>query len=287
MEIFLQVLIQGLLIGAIYAVIALGMTVVFSITGLLNFAHGDFMILAMYLALSFSTAWGLDPYISMAITFPILLIVGAVVFQFLIRPIMNQHILMVAQLTLGLVFMLQSGLLMTYGGEYQRVKSVVGNARIFLGEQIIIRSSMLYAAIGATILTIAFFWVLQKTDFGRSVRAVHQNRNAAALMGVNVPRVQLIVFAVGVGVLAIAGSLLLPFTPIHPNMGLSYTLITFIIIVLGTMGNFLGTLIGGLIIGVAEAMGSVYVSGSVGMLIPYIIFVAILLFRPQGIMGDS
>jgi branched-chain amino acid transport system permease protein len=136
-------------------------------------------------------------------------------------------------------------------------------------------------------LAIGLYVMLRSTDFGRSIRAVHQNANAAALMGIDVSRVQTLTFALGIGILAIAAALLLPGTPIQPAQGLRYTVITLLVVVLGGMTNFVGIMLGGLIIGISEAFGTIYLSDTLGMLLPYGIFVLIMLFRPQGLTWSS
>lgn len=287
MDIVVQTAVQGLLIGATYGIISLGMAVVYNISGIINFSHGDFISLAMFLSLSLYGALKLDPYVSVLITVPILFVLGGLVYRFLIRPVADRHILMVVQLTLGLMFMAQNGLLMAYGGQYQRVPSVVEAGLLMPLDWLPIRLPLLIAFGVSGVLAGALYWMLRGTDFGRSIRAIHQNPRAAALMGVDVERVRVITFAMGMAVLAVAASLLLAGTPVHPSNGLRYTVITLIVLVLGGMGNFAGVLLGGLIIGIAEAFGAVYISGTLGFLVPYLIFVLILLFKPQGLMGGA
>jgi branched-chain amino acid transport system permease protein len=287
MDVVIQTVVQGILIGATYGIIALGMAVVYNISGIINFSHGDFVSLAMFLSLSLFAAWKLDPYVSVVITTPILFMLGALVYRFLIRPVADKHILMIVQLTLGLMFMAQNGLLMTYGGQYQRVPSVVEAGLVMPVDWLPIRLPLLIAFGVSGVMAGALYWMLMRTDFGRSIRSIHQNARAAALMGVDVERVRVITFAMGIALLAVAAALLIAGTPVHPSNGLRYTVTTLIVLVLGGMGNFAGVIIGGLIIGVAEALGAVYISGTLGFLVPYVIFVLILLFKPQGLLGGA
>ena len=158
------------------------------------------------------------------------------------------------------------------------------DVRIAERDCVILRLTLVVAFVVSLILACVLYWLLTRTDFGRSVRAIHQNPRAAALMGINVTAVRTITFAAGFGILAIAAGLLLPGTPAHPGMGLRYTVITLMVIILGGMTNFFGIILGGFLIGVSEAIGTVYVSGIMGMMMPYAIFVLVLLFRPQGIL---
>lgn len=285
MELLLQAVVQGVLVGATYALIALGAAVVYNVSGVLNMAHGDFVSVAMYISLSLFAAWKLDPYVSLLITFPVLFILGALAYRYLIRPVLGKHVTMVVQLTLGLMFILQNSLLIAYGGRHERVPSAVAGKLIMLGDFLPLRWSTLISFATAAVLATVLYWMLTRTDFGRSIRAIHQNARAAALMGVNVERVRMLTFGLGIAFLAIAGALLTPDTNIHPGQGLRYTVTTLIILILGGMGDFAGVLLGGLLIGVAEAIGSVYISGTLGFLLPYLVFVLVLLFRPQGLVG--
>ncbi|MBP7669870.1 MAG: branched-chain amino acid ABC transporter permease [Ferrovibrio sp.] len=282
MEELLQALSQGLLIGSTYGLLALGMGLVYGVSGIVNFSHGDFVSLGMFLCLAVYSLTGMDPYLAMLIGVPVLTALGGLAYHFLIRPVAGHHLLMVIQLTLGLSLLLQNGLLMGFGGQPVRVPSMV-EAKLVIAGDVIMRLPHIIACLSSFALAILLYIMLRATDIGRSIRAVHQNPRAAALMGIDVPRVRLFTFALGIGILAIAAALLIPGTPIHPNQGLRYTVITLLAVVLGGMTNFVGIMLGGIVIGTAEAMGTIYLSHTLGMLLPYIIFVLIMLFRPQGL----
>ena len=286
MDIIVQAIVQGLLIGSTYGIVALGLGLIYSVSGAVNFSHGDFLSAAMFGSYSLYAAFALDPYVSVLITFPVLAAIGAVVYWTLIRPVISGNLLMIIQLTLGLSLMIQNGLLMIYGGLPHRVPSIMETKLLIVGD-VIMRWPLIIAFVASMILAGLLFLMLTRTDFGRSIRAVHQNPKAAALMGVNVMRVRVMVFALGIGLLAIAAALLLPGTPLSPGMGLRYTVITLLTLVLGGMTNFVGILLGGIVIGLSEAIGTIYISGILGMLLPYLILVAILLFRPAGLLGKS
>ncbi|HMK70706.1 MAG TPA: branched-chain amino acid ABC transporter permease [Xanthobacteraceae bacterium] len=282
MDELLQALVEGILIGSTYGLIALGMGLVYGVSGIVNFAHGDFILLGMYMCLGLYSALTLDPYVSLIITLPAMTVVGALVYRFVIRPIASHHLLMVVQLTLGLTLVIQSGLLMVFGGQGQRTPSFV-EAKLFVVGDIVMRGPHVIACTISFALAGVLFVILRSTDVGRSIRAVHQNARAAALMGIDVGRVQTIAFAIGIGILAIAAALLAPGASIQPSDGLRYTVITLLVIVLGGMTNFVGIMLGGLIIGCSEALGTVYLSETLGGLLPYAIFVSIMLFRPRGL----
>ena len=175
---------------------------------------------------------------------------------------------------------------MVFGGQPARTPSIVESKLLILGN-VVMRMPHVIAFVASFALAILLFVMLRSTDIGRAIRAVHQNPRAAALMGIDVGRVQTLTFALGIGILAIAAALLLPGTPIHPSQGLRYTVITLLVVVLGGMTNHVGIMLSGLVIGVSEAMGTIYLSDTLGMLLPYLIFVLIMLFRPQGLSWKS
>ena len=283
-DILLQAVVQGLLIGSTYGLVALGLGLIFSVSGVVNFSHGDVLTLGMYLCLSGYTLVAADPYLSVLVTLPLLALAGAALYWAVIRRLVGGHVLMIIQLTLGLSLMLQNGLLMAYGGQPLRVPSVMETKLLIAGD-LVLRWPLIVAFLASLVLSGLLFAMLGYTDFGRSIRAVHQNPRAAALMGVRVSRVRMYVFALGFGVLAVAAALLLPGMPLQPTMGLRYTVITLLVLVLGGMSNFAGILLGGFVIGLSESIGTIYVSGTLGMILPYLIFVVVLLFRPAGILG--
>lgn len=283
MELISQALVQGILIGAAFGLVALGANVFYSVSGVVNFAHGHFMLLAMYGALALQTglAWG--PYLSAVVVVPGMFALGLLVHRFLIARVRGRHVLFVAQLTLGVAFAIQGAVLVLFGGDVKRVQSSVSSQNLHVGT-LSISVPMLLAAGLSVVLAVAFFLLLNRTDFGRSIRAVHQNRTAAGSMGINIGRVEALTFGLGLALVGVAGIALAPTTPFLPTTGLEYTLTTFLVMILGGMGNFLGNFIGGLLIGVATACGQVYLSGALAQMLPFLIFVVVVLWRPQGLL---
>jgi branched-chain amino acid transport system permease protein len=285
-QIIAQAAIQGLLMGAIYALIALSMTLLFSVAGLLNFAHGDFMTLAMFAVLVLLEVFGIDPYVSAPILFVVFAAFGALLFRCLIRPVLPQGLLVGAQMTLGMVIVLQNGLLLAFGGEYRSVRTVLSNRNLALGG-FVLPWPLVVGAVVAGVLAAALYYVLARTDFGRQVRAITQNRAAAALMGIRIARVQTQAFALGLGLLGLTGPLVVSQVTVTPAMGFSFTLLALIVMVFGGVGSFVGSMVGGLLIGMAESVGSLLLGGTIGAMIPYLILLLVLLFRPHGLFGES
>ena len=284
-EILLQAAMQGLQMGAIYALIALSMTLVFSVGGLLNFAHGDFMALAMYGAMVAYEAFKIDAYAIAPIMFALFFLLGVLLFRRVVQPVLAAGVLAGAQLTLGLVFVQENLILVLFGGDYVNVPTVLSNRNLVV-PPLVMPWPLLVGSAFATVLAIALYVVLMRTDFGRQIRAIAQNRDAAALMGIRIGRIQAIAFGVGIGLLGFTGPVIVAQFTLMPTMGLDLTLIALIVMVTGGLGNFLGSMIGGLIIGVAESLGSLFYGGTVGAMIPYAILVFVLLFRPHGLLGE-
>ena len=279
---FLQALIQGIGWGGIYTLIASGLTMVYAVSRVLNFAHGDLLALALYLSFFLYTIFGMDPYVSFFLTIPSLIGIGLLQF-FLMRSILYANTLMVIQLTLAFVFIIEDGLRLIFTSNYRTIPSIFSGSRFFIGE-IVVTTPFLIAMVSSFPIAIGFYFILQRTQFGRAVRGISERPTTAALMGINVKRTQLIIFVWGIALLGVVGPLLAPIMVLEPYMGLHITLMGFIILVVGGAGNFLGALIGGLTIGVAESLGNLYLGSDLAPAIPYAVFVVILLVRPQGIL---
>lgn len=284
-EVLLQATVQGLQMGAIYALIALSMTLIFSVGGLLNFAHGDFMALAMYGALALYQSFALDAYAAAPLLFFGFFLLGFLMFRRLIQPVLAAGVLAGAQLTLGLVFVQENFLLMVFGGDYLSVPTVLSNKNLVI-HPLTMPWPLLVGSLLAVVLAAILYVVLMRTDFGRQVRAITQNSDAAALMGIRIDRIQAIAFGIGIGLLGLTGAIIVAQFTLTPAMGLDFTLIALIVMVIGGLGSFAGSMIAGAIIGVSESLGSLLYGGTVGAMIPYAILVLVLLFRPHGLMGE-
>ncbi|MBN9001141.1 MAG: branched-chain amino acid ABC transporter permease [Rhizobiales bacterium] len=284
-EVLLQATVQGLQMGAIYALVALSMTLIFSVGGLLNFAHGDFMALAMYGALALYQSFALDAYAAAPLLFFGFFLLGFLMFRRLVQPVLAAGVLAGAQLTLGLVFVQENFLLMVFGGDYLSVPTVLSNKNLII-PPLTMPWPLLVGSLLAVVLAAILYVVLMRTDFGRQVRAITQNSDAAALMGIRIARIQAIAFGIGIGLLGLTGAIIVAQFTLTPAMGLDFTLIALIVMVIGGLGSFAGSMIAGAIIGVSESLGSLLYGGTVGAMIPYAILVLVLLFRPHGLMGE-
>lgn len=284
--ILLQTGISGLLFGSVYGLIAFGLTLVFALTRLLNFAHGSFMLLAMYGSMALSQRFGIDPYLSVLIHVPVFFGIGYLLYRWIFAGLMESELIVVVQLTLGFVFIIQSALQLTFTADPQTVRTFATNSRLAFGD-IVIRTPLIIALVTAAVLAAALFWMLQRTDFGRFIRASVQDPVAAALMGIDVNRVRILAFSIAIALLGIAGPLAIPMWVLEPAAGMEITLFGFIVVVLGGMGSFVGAFVGGLIVGVAEAYGNFFLPGTLAPVVPYALFILMLLFRPSGLFGEA
>lgn len=281
-----QALVTGILLGGIYALISAGFTLIFGVLKIINFAHGEFLMLGMYGTFFIFSGLGMDPYLSILVILPALFVFGAAVYWVTIRPAVDAPELNQLLLTVGISLFLQNLALFVFGSDYRTVEIPFARAKIELGP-VIVGMPHLTAFACSVVVTLILYWLLRSTDIGRSIRASAENRDAALLMGINVPRVYLVTFALGAACVGIAGPLLTPIYYIAPDIGGLFILTVFVVVVLGGLGNFLGALAGGLIIGVAESLGAIYMPGSMAPVVSFIVLILVLLLRPEGVFGGK
>jgi len=284
---FIETILQGLLTGSSYALIAIGMAVIYNVSGMLNFAHGDFITLGMYACLLMLLSLGIGPYVGLFIITPGFAILGALFYWGLIKPVQGKHMLMVIQLTLGLSFIIPNLILFFFGSQEMVIHSAISADLIRVSSSFSLRLTSVIAGIVSLVLIAVLYLFIQRSDFGRAMRAIHQNLRGAAVCGINVNRVRTLTFALAFAIMGIAASVIGPTMPIVPGGGLNISVMAILVLILGGLGSFYGTLIGGLIVGLSQSIGTVYVPGTLGLALPYIIFVLVLLFRPGGVLGQG
>lgn len=282
LDLILQAIVTGILLGGVYSLICVGLTLTFGVMRIINFAHGEFLMVALYGTYFFSQASGLEPYAAVIVTLPGLFILGVIVFHILIRPILNADPLNQMLLLVGLSLLLQNGALALFSPDTRSVQSALLYSKIELGEVIIGMPKLIAFAVSIAI-TLALYWQLRFTELGRRIRAAASDREAAALMGINVNRVNLIAFGIGVACLGIAGPVMLPVYYIVPNIGTFFILIAFVVVVLGGIGNFVGALFASFVVAIAESLGALFMPGSTAPVLPFLLFVLVLLFKPEGL----
>jgi branched-chain amino acid transport system permease protein len=285
MEVFLQTLVAGILKGGLYGLIGMGMTLIMGVMGIINLSHGQLMMVSMYITYVLFQYLGLDPYIALPISVPCLFVVGVIIQKYFLNPVMKvEAILPHNQLlmTVGIAMVLTEVIRFIFSSNYYSVRTSYSSSAWIMGG-ISFSVALCVAFVIACLLTVWFFWLLLKTDLGRSIRAVAQDGEAAQLLGINAERVRSISFGLGAGLVAAAGTLLLPIYYLFPDIGGRFTTKAFIITILGGMGSTVGAIFGGLTLGLAEAFGSTYIGMEFEDLIGLVIFVLVLVFLPRGL----
>lgn len=281
---FTQVCINALLLGGMYAVISVGLNLIFGVLKIINFAHGELIMLGMYTAYWLTTLYGLNPYISIPIVAMILFVVGVVIERVLIKPILKAPEVNQLLTTAALILVLQNLALILWRADYRGISVYVPT--VTLGT-LYIPGTRLVAFIGGLVTSLALYYVLMRTDIGRRIRAVAQDTEIASVLGINVSIIQTLTFGLGALLTGIAGSLLIPIYMVNPMVGGTFGLISWIIIVLGGLGSFVGALVGSFIIGFIEAFVGALISLEISRVVAFAIFIAVLFIKPTGLFGEK
>lgn len=295
MTVFLQSLISGILIGGVYALIGIGLTIIFGVMRVINFAHGDIMMVGMYLTFELFTRLGIDPFVSIIISIPLMFLFGAFLQKVLINRVLTALPQNQILLTIGLGLILSNTIMLIYTSDYKIISTTYSSnsfklASIFIPEplgSISISEPLAISFIITAALTALLYWFLMKTDTGQAIRATAQDREAAQLMGINVKWMSMIAFGLGAALAGTAGALISPTYYIFPQIGSTFTLKAFVITVLGGMGSVIGATLGGILIGITESLGAVYISSGWKDVVVYVLFLLVLLFKPAGLLGRS
>ena len=282
----LQAVVSGLLLGGVYGLVASGLTLIFGVLRIINFAHGAVMMLAMYASYWLWVGLGLDPYLSVLLTAPAFFALGIVLQRVVIEPNRDAAEHNQLLLTLGLALFIENLALVLWQGDFRTLRVPYANASFVVGDALV-EVSRLVAAVGAVAIALALLFFLRHTDVGKAIRALSEEREGAMLVGIDVGRIRSVAFGIGCACAAVAGALITPFFYIAPDVGESFNIMAFVVVVLGGMGNFLGALLGGLIVGLAESVGAAMLPGSLKQFVVFVIFVLVLLFRPQGLFGGA
>jgi branched-chain amino acid transport system permease protein len=279
-----QLVVSGLLIGAIYALIAVGVNLVFGVLRLINFAHGEFVMLAMYLTFYLHHWWGIDPFVSVLITAPCGFVFAALTYVLVLKPVMRQSFFVQLFATLGVSILITNLTLYLLSGTYRTVTTAyTGSTLSVFGT--LVSVTRLVAFVVAIATATGLFLYLRHSEGGRMIRATAQDPAAAATLGINTDRVYLLTFAVGGMLAGCAGSLLAPISPIYPSVGEQLILVSFVVVILGGLGSFVGAVTGGLLVGVVETFTG-YIAGEAVRQVGYfVVLLVILLLRPAGLFG--
>jgi branched-chain amino acid transport system permease protein len=285
LSILLPALLNGLTTGAVYALVGLGLTLIYGVLHIINFAHGSLLMLALYGVYFLYALLGIDPYLAFPIVVPAMFGVGYALQRCVIARASHgkdENILLV---TLGLSIIIENLALYLWTSDTRTVNTPYGFSTVDLGVAFIAVPKVV-AFCGALAITGLLWLMMTHTDLGKAIRAVAKERQGARLVGIDVDHVFAMSFGIGIACLGAAACLLLPGFYANPNVGHGFVLIAFTIVVLGGMGSFVGALLGGFIIGATESLGGLFLGESLGQIGIFVIFIGILLFRPTGLFGQ-
>lgn len=275
---------NGLTTGAIYALIALGLTLVYGVLHIINFAHGATLTVAMYAVYLLVASAKIDPYVAILIVTPVFFALGYVVQRFIIGPAAGNNDNAILLVTLGLSIMIENLLLAIFKADTRTIDTPYAFDSIDLGFTMLAKPR-LYALVIAVAVTLALGAILSLTDTGKAIRAVAKEKVGAALVGIDTEHVYAVTFGIGTAIAAIAACLLMPTFYVTPRAGNAFVLVAFTIVVLGGMGSVAGCLIGALLIGIVESLSGLYLGESLGQIGIFLIFILVLLLKPTGLFG--
>ncbi len=286
MTVFLQSLLSGILVGGVYALIGIGLTLVFGVMRVINFAHGDLLMLGMYIAFFVFQLLHVDPFLSIVIVIPAMFLFGVLLQRAFIQRVLDALPQNQILLTIGLGLIMSNTMMLVFTSDYRILSTSYSSASVRVAGLSVSEPLFVSFVITAAI-TFALYFFLLKTDTGQAIRATAQDREAAQLMGIDVRRMGVIAMGIGAALAGTAGALIAPTYYIYPQVGGAFTLKAFVIVVLGGMGSIIGATLGGIVIGTVESLSAVYVSSGLKELVVYCLFLLVLLVKPSGLLGRS
>ena len=282
LETVAQAVINGLLIGGIYALVSIGVTLIFGVVKIVNFAQGEFVMIGMYITFFLFSTFGIDPLLSLFISMPVLFVLGALIQHFLIRRVLGPNDMPQIFLTFALSLLLLNLSLLFFSANYRTVHTFYSDEAFHFGG-LYVPEAKLIAFVVAMALSAALWAFLRFTDLGKAMRAASQKPDVAVLMGINPNRVFAVAFGAALALAGAAGSLLMPFYSAYPFVGQVFVLMAFVAVVLGTLGNVLGALIASLMMGVAESLGIQFVGADSGQIVVFAMLLLTLALKPSGL----
>ena len=279
-----QAVLSGLLIGAIYALVAVGLTLIFGVMDIVNFAHGNFLMVAMYLTFFAWTAARLDPLLGLPVAAAGLAVLGVVVYRVAIRPVLKGPALSQIIVTFGLLVLLQGAAQLLFSADERGVPHPVADSFELRLGGVVAGGPQLVAAAGAVLATGAVWWFVTRTEWGAALSAVAQDAPAARLMGINPNVIHLLAWAIGGASVGVAGALLMNFFTVSPTAGANFGLVAFVVVSLGGFGSLRGALLAGLALGVIQDVAGLWLP-AYGFAAIFALYLAVVLVRPQGLFG--
>lgn len=286
LAIIIPSVLNGVTTGALYALVALGLTLIYGVLHIINFAHGALLMLGLYAVYFLNVQLGIDPYAALLIVPPAMFVLGYALQRGIISRASHGRDENILLATLGLSIVIENLALYFFKSDTRIIDTPYSFETIAIAGAFLPLPKII--AFAGAIVTAALLWLLMaRTDLGRAIRAVSKEKKGTALVGIDTEHVYAMSFGLGIGCLGVAACLLLPSYYVHPQVGHGFVLIAFTIVVLGGMGSFVGALLGGFIIGVVEALGGLFLGESLGQIGIFLIFILVLIFRPTGLLGHK
>jgi branched-chain amino acid transport system permease protein len=282
--ILIPAIVNGVLTGAVYALIALGLTLIYGVLHIINFAHGALLTAALFAAYFAYRMLGIDPYVAVVAIAPLFFVVGYVLQRFVIGPASRGDERNVLLVTLGIAIVIENLALYAFHADTRTIDVPAGFNVIDVGVALL-GVSRVVGLCAVIVLTLVLWVFMRRTDTGKAIRAVAKEQLGAQLAGIDVAHIFAVTFGLGTACLAVAACLLIPTFYVNPNVGQGFVLIAFTIVVLGGMGSIAGALVGGLLVGVIESLGGLFFGESLGQLGIFLVFILVLLVRPTGLFG--
>jgi branched-chain amino acid transport system permease protein len=283
--ILIPAILNGLMTGAVYALVALGLTLIYGVLHIINFAHGALLTAAMFAAF-FANRWlGLDPYVAALVLTPLFFALGYALQRFVIGPAAHGEDRNILLVTLGLAVVIENALLYCFRADTRTIDVPYGFDTVQVGPAFLAVPRVV-AFVAVIAVTLALWLIVRFSDTGKAIRAVAKEKLGAELAGIDVAHVYAVTFGLGTACLAVAACLLIPSYYVNPSAGNAFVLIAFTIVVLGGMGSVAGALVGGLFVGVVESLSGLWLGESLGQIGIFVMFILVLLFRPSGLFGE-
>jgi len=283
-DLVLQLIISGFLTGGVYSLIALGLSLIFGVMKIINFAHGEMMVWGMYIAYTILILTGIDPFFSLVVSAGVLFVFGYLIQRIVVNRIIEFPEAMQVIPMIGAALIFENGARLIWGPDYVSPASKFALSSLWIGE-VMIDVPRLLAFLISILITVLVLLFLKYANIGKAIRSAADNRLGALLVGTDVNRVYAVCFGIGTACVGAAGALLVPLMPLSPNAGPPFTMISFIIVILGGMGSLVGAMVGGLIVGVAESVATLFLPSTLKQVVSFSLMVLILVFRPKGLFG--
>jgi branched-chain amino acid transport system permease protein len=285
LQILVQVVVSGLLLSGVYALVSIGLTLIFGVSRVSNFAQGEFVTLGMYATYWLFVLMNIDPYLSLIFVVPSFFLLGIIIARVIIKPIVGAPPIAQVFATIGMSLVIQNVALFFWGGNFRTIKTSYSETVIRLQWLNLPLAHLVAFGVAMGVIFLLYLF-LKYTYLGKAIRAVAQDRQAASLMSINVGLLDLITFGIGIACAGIAGTILIPIYPVYPTIGFPLALIAFVVVVLGGLGSMTGALVGGLVIGLIETFTGFFMGSALRQIVYFIVFILVLLLKPSGFFGQ-